>query len=178
MRIRYISPCALDKHYGKEINDYVKRFDDDDWIVVMDYDTIILTPNYCNLIKELIETYPDAGIITCRTNRTGKRIEQRYDGIISENSDISHWREVAIKEYKKGLQVEEMNRWIAGYLMIFSKKTWEDNKFNEELEIMKVDKVFSSNILRKGKKILISQGLFCFHYYRLLEGKRNINHLI
>jgi GT2 family glycosyltransferase len=88
------------------------------------------------------------------------------------NSDpniINHfWISEELKQ-KRYWDVSQINHIISGHLMGFSRKTWEEVGGFSEIsnEILKVDNRFSKKILNAGKKILIMEGLYAFHYYRL-----------
>ena len=178
MNIVYLSPYSLDGNYGAEINKMMHFLNHDDWAVLTDSDAMFLTPYHGSLIAKIIANNPDAGIITCKSNRVGKDHGQRYNGVISDNPDMRHWRNVAIDlAHKHCDSVTTLDKWVTGVCMIFSKKTWSECPF-EEYGILNVDKMFCRKVMESGRSILLAEGLFILHYYRLLEGRNNITHLV
>jgi len=181
MDIYFKTPYSIDKNLGAAYNQAMRELpNDDDWCAIMDYDTMFLHPFFAKQISDIIHKYPDTGMFTCVTNRTGN-IRQRFAGIISENGDIRHHRRIAEKLYNQSyLHINELNRTISGYLMVIQKKTWNKIKFRERQDstnILGVDIDFGKSLLAAGKKIILMKGVYIFHYYRLLEGKKSKIHL-
>jgi len=177
--IYFFTPWSYCNNYGKTLNHYMELLpSDNDWAVIRDGDTMFLTEDWGNHIYEIIEKVPDAGIITCYSNRVGKNHGQRWKGVISPNPDIAHHRKVALQNRKKnGNSITPLNNWITGVLMVVKKKTWKKVPFPENHRILNVDKFFSRNMLRAGYQIYRMDGMYLFHYYRLLEGAKNTAHL-
>lgn len=186
--IYYIIPYGIDGNYGKACNDYCKLFPEDSWIAVVDGDVAFLHDAWGKHFQALVDKYPDAGLITTYASRIGN-IEQCYQGKLSENRDLSYHRNIAIQlQNEKYLEVKELPTFISGHVMLFSKKTWtEVGGFPEELtergkmkfdkNIATVDNRFSSRIIKAGKKILLAEGIYVLHYYRLNEGRMHRSHL-
>jgi GT2 family glycosyltransferase len=181
--IYHFIPYSLEKNIGKAYNDYCKIVpNDDDWIAVQDADCMILTPNYGVLLQKYIYRYPETGIFTCWTNRikpNNKNINQQLIQEMFNERDIIKHREKALTLYSlNNGGFKEITRIISGYFMMFKKKTWlEVGGFREE-GMLKVDNDFSRKVLQSGKKILLMQMLYCFHYYRMLEGWQDKSHLL
>jgi GT2 family glycosyltransferase len=80
-------------------------------------------------------------------------------------------------------QVDEVNRRIAGHLMVMRKKTWmlirnEVIRTTATKMILGVDTKISNAIIAKGLKIRIMKGLYIFHYLRMKEGFDFKGHLL
>lgn len=51
------------------IADFIELLNPDDWVVIMDGDTIFLQPDFGHPIQRHIDLYPEAGLFTCRASR-------------------------------------------------------------------------------------------------------------
>lgn len=170
------TPCATDKNLGKVYNQYMEIVpNNDDWVIIRDRDTMYLQPNYMELIEQAIKKNPDADLFTCYTNRVGNK-EQCYGGLINNTSDVlrvyldTRYNNVMLRKSYKPL-----NKCISGFFMLFQKKTWQKHKFKDG--ILGVDNHFSQSILDKGGKIILIEGLYVYHYYRLHSGIHDKSHL-
>jgi GT2 family glycosyltransferase len=174
MRIYYCAPFSLERNLGREYNEYVKKLTqhEDDWVFFLDGDVLFLDSNWGNHVNDLIQKYPNTGIFTCYTNRVGN-IQQCYNGIRSDDPDILNHYQIAqkLKQEKYWNVKKHNNRVISGYMFGFSRRTWEEvGGFSENKnEILKVDNRFSKKVLQLGKDILVMEGLYVFHYYRMNE---------
>ena len=176
--IFYFVPYSLERNIGKAYNQYMSLLPkDNDWGVLMDGDTMFLTFTWGHHIAEVIKNIPDAGIITCYTNRIAKNKVQLYG---EDSTDIILHRAIAKKldnefrgDYRK------INQRISGFFMAIKKKTWKEvGKFPEiPNKILDIDGLFSNKVLSAGKDIYLMRGLYVFHYYRLAEGKKYKDHL-
>jgi GT2 family glycosyltransferase len=179
--IQYFTPFDINKNIGKAYNESMSLLpNDDDWGCLLDGDTMFLTPNYGKQLYDIVENYKnlnDIGLFTCLTNRTGNPY-QRYNGVLSENSDLKNHRDIAYQLQKEFyLNISEIPRTISGHLMLIQKKIWKSVGGFKEEGILKIDNDFSKKILLSGKKVFLMKGLYIFHYYRLFEGKRDKTHL-
>jgi len=177
MSIFYFVPYSLEKNIGKAYNQYMSLLpNDNDWGVLMDGDTMFLTFDWGHAIAEVINKLPDAGIITCQTNRIRQK-KQLYD---ESSPDILVHRLIAktLDEKYRG-QTRKINTHISGFFMAIKKKTWKDvGKFPEaDGKLLTVDNAFSNKIIRSNKNIYLMRGMYVFHYYRFAEGKNYTDHL-
>jgi GT2 family glycosyltransferase len=184
MNIRYCTPFSIEKNLGKAYNEYVDKLTkyQDDWVFFIDGDCMFLDPFWGKQIHDLVHKYPETGIFTCYTNRVGD-LQQCYEGIRSNNSNIlDHYQIAQDLKQNKYWETKEINRVISGHFFGFSRKTWLDvNGFDETSDkILRVDNRFSSKILQSGKKILLIEGLYIFHLYRIWSQhpKKDKNHLL
>lgn len=173
MNIYYCTPFSIEKNLGKAFNDYVKRLTirPDDWIFLLDGDTSFLDPFWGKHISDLVHKYPHTGIFTCYTNRVGNLLQCHKFKRSDDSNMINHFRIAQQLKQNYYWNVREINHIISGHLMGFSRKTWEDvGGFTENPgEILKVDNRFSKRVLNSGRKILLMEGVYLFHYYRLHE---------
>lgn len=181
MNLHFFTPYSFNKDIGKAYNDACKLVtDSEDWICLTDGDVMFLTSDFGHQIKEIIDLHgKDVGLFTCLVNRVGT-LAQCYNNTISEEPNILEHRKIALRLSKEQRhQVKEIPNPISGHLMLFKKATWEAiNGFPEERGILSVDNTFSNRMVKNGYKIMVMEGLYCFHYYRLLEGRLNKSHLL
>jgi GT2 family glycosyltransferase len=173
--IYFFVPYSFEGNLGKAYNDYMRLLpNDDDWGVVMDGDTMFLTPDWGTHIKELIEEHPDAGCITCITNR----IANKNQRIAMPSTNILEHRKRAMALLRERRNyVIKTKRHISGLLMAVKKSTWKEIPFPELGTILNVDNVWSKKLIRAGKEILIAKGLYILHYYRWSEGRASTSHI-
>lgn len=171
MNIFYCTPFSLEKNLGKAYNDYVKRLarSDDDWVFFIDGDAIFLDPFWGKHISDIVHKYPDTGLFTCKTNRVGCLLQ--CHGFVRSNDPnmLNHfWISEELKQ-KRYWDVTKVNHIISGIMMGFTYKTWKEvGGFSEHPnEILKVDNRFSRKVLNAGKTILMMEGVYLLHYYRL-----------
>lgn len=173
MTVHHVTPFRRDKNLAKAYNEAFFNYtkDEEDWICFRDIDTCFLTPNTPNIIEDYIERLPDAGILTCYTNRVGGKLQiykpdlVRYDGIIQ-------WSQIADRLQHKPMAVTEIKEPISGMLMCISRRTWNQVAFNDSLKCLGVDTDFSIRILSLGLKIYRMDTVLIWHTYRLLNGSK------
>lgn len=172
-------PFDLDKNLGRAYNKAFEGIPDTDWVCLLDHDVMFLTPDAIGLMHEYVRSYPETGIFTCFTNRVHPlATEQLLDGTVNENTCIKYHTERAYNQKRFGITVKEINHAISGYLMLVSKKTWNEIKFPQYLKCLGVDNLFSQEILNAGKKIYRMDSVYIFHSYRLINGIKDKTHLI
>lgn len=176
--VHVISPFSLEKDLGKAYNKCISLLPDSDWVCLHDYDTLFLTPDAVKMMDEYTKLYPDTGIFTCFTNRLHHlAIDQLLNGKVSENTDVKYHMELAYNQKRHFPTVTEIKHEISGFLMLISKKTWNEIKFNQNSKCLGVDNDYSLRILSAGKKILRMDAIYVFHLYRLMNGVANKEHL-
>jgi len=175
--IYYRSPFREDKNLGKALNDEINLIPKGSWICMTDYDTCFLTPHFNRRMEHHIKLRPDTGIFTCYTNRV-QRLEQCVTGRCDNNSDIRYWKAIANSILKHKGKVKEIPMEISGVCMMFNKSLWKSvGGFKEGIGCLGVDNEFCWSALKLNKKILLMEDIFIFHYYRLIEGIQNKDHL-
>jgi len=152
---------------------------DDWWACFHDIDTLFLTPECGRILQGYAERYPEAGILTCLTNRVSDlSSKQMLNGKRSEDSDIRNHITIAKIQERHLWETTPIDRDISGMLMLISKRTWNDMKFQEGGKCLGVDTTYGRKIRAAGKKILRCDGLYVWHTYRLLTGIYDKKHLI
>lgn len=183
MKVHIITPFAQDKNLGKCYNEAMRNIPDGDAACIKDIDVLFLTSDAGNIIHNyanglLNGDIQQTGIITCYTNRIyPKGIYQLLSGKVSEETDIKTHIRLAEEQKKHLYEATELHKVVSGFLMIISKKVWNQIKFSELGKCLAVDHDYSKRILDAGKKIYRMDGLYVFHIYRMMQGITNTNHL-
>lgn len=180
----FFTPYSFDKKLFEAFDYYMSLVSDSDWVCFLDGDTAFLVPGWGHQINEYIKKYPDTGLFTCYASRCHYSIQTRK-GTNPENPDILYHQKIAATlKATHHLRVKEINRRIAGHLMVIKKSTW--NQIREEVKnkvhhqskrILGVDTKISNALIKHGYKIRLMQGLYIFHYLRMKEGYGDSSHL-
>src|SRR5690606_26036676 len=171
-------PFDPEKNLGRAYNRAFEGIAEDDWVCLIDHDVLFLTPDAILLMYEYTRSYPDTGIFTCYTNRVHPlSMDQLLHGRVSENTNIGFHLELAYNQKRFGITVTEINHVISGFLMLVSKRTWNEIKFSESGKCLGVDNDFSANVLERGKKIYRMDSVYVWHTYRLKNGITDKTHL-
>lgn len=178
MQVHILKPYSCLKNLGKAYNEAISMLPDDSAACLCDLDTCFLTPDAGWIIQEYVNRNPDFGILTCFTNRISPLNKtQLLNDTISDNTDIKHHIEIAEFQKKFLFETTEITRDISGFLMIVSKKTWQEYPFPETGKALGIDTNYGRKIRAAGLKILRCDGLYLFHIYRLLNGITDKKHL-
>lgn len=178
MRIHFIHPFARDKKYGKELNATFQMIPDEDWVCILDWDCMFLTHDQIRTVYKYVEEYPNTGMFCAYSNRSGSG-GQRYPSVGFSHSDtlLAH-HNVAKQLLKNPVQVSKLNESISGYLMLVSKRTWNEIKFSDELEVLHVDRDYAARLISSGKQVLLMQNIYVWHSYRLWGNTKDKSHLL
>ena len=178
----FFTPFTLDFKLLDAIDQCMNLLQSDDWAVLMDGDTMFLQPDFGHRIQRHIERHPEAGLFTCYASRCHYSIQVR-PRVDIENDSIRYHNLIAtnLAENKAG-QVKEINRLIAGHLMVIRKSTWSRNlptiqRTAVDKKVLGVDTKISKAVLAVGLKILLMEDIYLSHYCRLVEGFGYTKHL-
>jgi len=181
---RIIHPYALDKNYFNAIDEEMMRLLPHEWGCIMDLDTMPLIPEFGHQLQAYINKYPDTGMFTCYASRCHYSVQVRK-GTLTENPDILYHNQQAKNAAAdfKDLQVKEVDRRIAGHLMMIKRTTWdtiraEVKKNTASKKILGVDTKISNAILSRGLKIRLMRGIYIFHFLRFDTNYNNKSHLL
>ena len=179
----FFTPYSFDKKLFEAYDSYMDLIHEpEDWVCFMDGDTAFLLPDFGHQIQHYINAYPDTGLFTCYASRCHYTC-QRYNYSDAENKNILYHRLKAEEVFRQfNGHVQEIERRIAGHLMVIQKKTWllvreEVKQATNDKNILGVDTKISYAILKANLKIRLMKGIYIFHYLRLAEGINNTNHL-
>lgn len=180
----FFTPYSFDKKLFEAIDSCMELIrNSEDWVCLLDGDTAFLLPDFGHQIQSYIDAFPETGLFTCYASRCHYNC-QLYEFSDSNNTDILYHRTKAEEVYcRHNGRVKEINRRIAGHLMVIKKKTWllireEVKQSSGDKLILGVDTKISNAILRANLKIHLMKGMYIFHYLRLSEGINNTTHLI
>jgi len=173
--IHILTPYRTDKDLGKAYNDACSLVPDGDWICLMDIDCMFLTPDAPEIMQKYVEMYPETGCFTAYTNRISPlSFEQLWNKRVSEDGEIRHHIELAMNLRSNFPSVTPVLRGeISGYLMLFSKETWEKNKFDEGIGCLAVDTFWS----RRVQDIKRMDAVYVWHTYRIWKEMNDKTHL-
>jgi len=182
--IWYFTPYATDKNYFKAIDAYMKVVPENDWVCLRDGDTMFLYSDFGHKLQGYIDRYPNTGLFTCVTNRCHYTCQQ-LNTTAFEERDIVWQKRIADRVFSdKQYKVKEVDRRIAGHMMMIKKSTW--TKIRAEVErkviaqgkkILGVDTKICNAILKYGLKIRIMEGFYLFHFLRFDKGIDDETHL-
>lgn len=142
---------------------------------------MFLLPEQINRMYEYVAAYPDTSLFVCYGSRCKDGIPQQYHNGVHESDTSIFFHTGLARNFLSlyNVKATPVLRSVAGFLMLFSKATWEKHKFIEGVsKCLRVDTAFSKGILRTGGKILLMESIYIWHSYRLMEGKNSIKHLL
>jgi hypothetical protein len=129
-------PFSTTKELGKEYNYHCSIVPNEtDWILLMDYDAMILTPETYTVIEKAIETNPETEIFTAWTNRIGLPWQRLYgEKELDTNDSIIHHLKVAKEQAAQFSEGESVAiTTAAGFFLLFRKSYWQRNKFQDTI---------------------------------------------
>lgn len=173
-KVHYGVPYALDMNLGRAYNDFCESVPDGDWICLMDADSMFLTNNYGKLIAQTIKKNPEYSMFGCVTNRLRAK-DQLVDGMYEDPNMLNHKKVAEYVSMENYTKVTQVDKPIAGLMMVFKKEDWKRNKFRNGL--IGIDTMFGQGMLDLGLRIGVMQGVYKLHYYRMMEGKDSLDHL-
>ncbi len=178
MQITFPTPYRLDKNLAKAYNDEFKKVNDDDYVCLRDYDTLFLLPETIADIYGYVERNPDKDLFTCYGNRNHFNLkEQILNGVISDDADIIHHIDLAIKQREQLYKLTIVTGHLSGFFMLISKRLWKEMQFYENRKCLGVDTAFSMRLRTRNKIVYRMDGIYLFHTYRLKNGVNNRSHL-
>lgn len=167
--IYYFAPFDSEKNIGRSHNHHCAIVPNaEDWICITDSDVLFLLPDTKKQIEDIIRKHGnDYQVFGCLTNRIVSP-HQRYSGVIDPFMEVN----IMVHKELAGLLkrtlydvVQETNINVAGFLMIFQKKTWDKYRFSDNS--IRFDSEFTDKVKADGGKLAIMQGVYVFHDYRL-----------
>jgi len=178
MQVHILKPYRNDKNLGKAYNDAMAMLPEDDAACLCDIDTCFLTPDAGTIIQEYVYRNPEAGILTCFTNRVSPLSKgQLLLCAVDEDSDMRTHIKYAEEQKNLLFQTTVIDRDISGFLMVVSKKTWNKTPFPDTGKALGVDTHYGRMIRADGLQILRMDGLYIWHTYRLMNGIADKKHL-
>lgn len=185
--IFFIQPYGFNLKIGDRLNYEIGLMPDDAWVVIMDQDCCALVDKLGDLLNNVINRYPDTDLFSCYTNRLGLKY-QRLPNVDMDNYDMLYHHTIANDRLQEHYSTcTDIDKPVAGFFMMFPKKTWESFPFQSEIIDMNkelngkkgvyFDYDFSYRILKNNGKIRLIEGLYMLHAYRLGKHVKDVDHL-
>jgi len=161
------APSEYDKDIGRAYNEIMERTDAE-YVAFLDHDAMFTTKDWYHQICEIIETNPDAGLFTAKTNRIWAH-PQRHE-VVKGHDVLQHRQE------GKKIQSQSRNKvsdyplrargqgYVSGVLMVVKKEAWKKVKFTGGF--LGVDNNFHRDVLAAGYRALLMEGVYLYHFYR------------
>lgn len=134
-----------------------------------------LTNDYGSIIYGYVEKYPSASL-TCRTNRIACPY-QKLTGINERNHDIVYHKQIAQKQKLKLYTVTDVSKegypWSA-MCMVIKKSVWETVGGFKWNGMLGIDNDFFISLQAHNKQILVMEGLYVYHQYRIDGSKKHL----
>lgn len=173
-------PFSTSKDLGNEYNAHCSMVPDGSWILVLDYDCMVLAPEAYSIMEAAIAKYPNAEIFGAVTNRVGYR-EQMLGHKMNDDDSIKNHL-LAAKDlaatFRDG-QCKPITT-AAGFFLLFKKEYWAANNFQAKIYDDLTMRLFDWNFCRPAmerKTIYMIQGVYVWHTYRLITGRHSQAHL-
>ena len=170
MTIRIFNSYRTDKDLGRACNQDMALLSNEDWACLMDYDTCFLLPSTISHLYQYAERFSHVGMFTCFTNRIHELSSAQYLGKApSEDFDIRNHIEIARNQERKLYEATPLTKEVSGFLMLISKRTWNQFKFREGIGCLGVDNSFCWELMASGKSIYRMDGIYVWHTYRAFD---------
>ena len=168
--IYYFAPFDSEKNIGRSHNQHCEIVPNaDDWICITDSDVLFLLPDTKKQIEDVIRKHGNNyQVFGCLTNRIAST-HQQWDKFDECTDILTHKYIAGICQHDDYDTVIETTINIAGFLMIFQKKTWEKYRFPDNS--IRFDSEFTDKVKADGGKLAVMQGVYVFHDYRLGQQK-------
>jgi hypothetical protein len=180
--IYFFTPYSFEKKLFEAFDHYMSLIKDPEaWVCFLDGDTAFLRSDFGHKIKEYTEKFPDTGLFTCYASRCHYEIQTLKEGNMEDPSILFH-KDIADMQAEHQGKVFEIDRRIAGHLMVIKKGTWTRIRSwvmerTMDKQILGVDTKISYAILNAGLKIRLMRGIYILHYLRMKEGFDYKDHL-
>lgn len=178
--IYYFTPYSFTKKLFDAWDDYMALvINPDDWVCMMDGDTLFLLSDFGHQMQTYIDLYPETGLFTCYASRTS-RPELKWPGSDMSNPSLIYHRtkaeQIHLAYHGQVVDLGELN--ALGYLMLLRKSTWllirdQVKEWTAEKSILGIDTRISKAIRKAGFKTYLMKGMYLLHYYRMKNGEKD-----
>lgn len=169
MQVHIITPYRIDKDLGKAYNNACQLIPDGDYICLMDYDCMLLTPDAGAILHKYALKGEEA-LYTCYTNRCHPTSLQHMS-LMNNVTDIKE--HIRFAESKRGTELLKIGGNISGFLMMFPKSLWVKYPFAEGIGCLGVDTDYWKKLAADNVPMYIMTSLYVFHIYRLTTNSKN-----
>lgn len=165
--IYYFAPFDSEKNIGRSHNQHCEIVPNaEDWICITDSDVLFLLPDTKKQIEDVIRKHGnDYQVFGCLTNRIASEHQRAMKNVFDETDILTHKDIATFLQKDRYDEVEETLLNVAGFLMIFQKKTWDKYRFSDNS--IRFDSEFTDKVKADGGRLGIMQGVYVFHDYRL-----------
>mgnify|MGYP001202445677 CR=1 FL=1 len=179
----FFTPYSFNNKLLDAYDHYISLLPNDtDWACFTDGDVMFLNSDFGHRIADYIRLYPETGLFTAYASRCfyPYQVPPQTD---QNNASIKYHHQTAslMLKHHHG-SVIEINKRIAGHLLVIQKKTWlliREKVFDiaQHETIEGIDTAISNTIVEAGLKILLMKGMYVMHYFRMMEGVKSKKHL-
>src|SRR5688572_6811257 len=119
--VQCIIPFSFTKDLGAAYNEAMAKVTDE-YAIIMDYDSMILTPNTLPLVDRYVKAYPEAALLTGYASRAHPSSSQRYP--IMNDGNLLQAINIAEKLEARPMKVKRIEKNLTGFFMVIKKATW------------------------------------------------------
>jgi hypothetical protein len=183
--IFFIQPYGFNLKIGDRLNYEISLLPEDAWIVITDQDSCFLTDKVGDQVNAIINRYPDTDLFGAYTNRLGLEYQLACS---KDEMNLMKLSNIAKERQKDFYSIcSDIDKPIAGFFMMFPKKTWEKYPFQPDIIDMEkeyngkkgvyFDWDFSARILKNKGMVRLCEGIMMLHCYRLNKHIKDVSHL-
>jgi len=161
-------PWEPGKRLGEAVNRFMAKVDH--WGLILDWDVHLLNVHWYDLCLDAIRRAgPQAGLITCVTNRIGCPL-QRVKGAPDSDSRDEHADFAMHYEMEHAGELEDIthqSRWkLSGFFFLTSREAFDVVGPAPANKFIGFDNWYHDRLREAGYGIYIMRNLYCFHAYR------------
>lgn len=182
MSIKTLIPYKEGKKIGTAYNEACGALDFGEWIILMDYDVMILNPMWQVICQNAIDKVGHfAGIITCFTNRIGCRLQVappveefvpedgNWDRLLTSTHDMLWHRRLAKALYDRNrgriVECTKAKGRFSGMFILTNKKVWGEVGGFKTDSFFHVDVDYYDKVKRAGYRTFVMADLYVYHMY-------------
>ena len=163
-RLCAYTPWSATRNLGAEYNRIMARLDPDEWAIFLDHDALIVSDALWSLFGQAIRNHPDAGAITCYTNRTANPA-QKAKAPSGDNipDHAARARQLLLENQERCTDITAPR--MTGMCFATSKAAWEKaGPFADGMG--EVDNKYAAALVAAGLKIWRVDGAYVWHEKR------------
>lgn len=182
MSIKTVIPFRESKRIGTAYNDQCEALSAGEWIIMIDYDVMIMNPMWQKICQEAIDKMGNVvGLFSCFTNRIGCRLQvappvkelmpenENWDHRLVNHHDMLWHRKLAKALYDRNrgrlVDTTKAKGRFSGFFMMTSKKVWEKVGGFKTDSFFHVDVDYYDKVKKAGFKTVVMADLYCYHVY-------------
>jgi len=158
-------PYATDANLGAWYNSALAA-STADWMLFLDHDVFLANPHWHHILTGVIERHPKAGLVTCWTNRIGRKVQKHRDA--PSGDDIREHRAFARRLWERHGHGATKIPSCSGMLMCVRRAAWESAGPCKD-GFFDVDSDLSRKIAASRYQLLRADGLYVYHLYNRSE---------